>query len=379
MKKKNSRNTMLQIIDNSEIGGAERHTKLITKQFAQLGYRVFFIFPPGPYTPQYLTLKNYGVTCIELNIRENIVHFLKCIWYIHCLIKTESIGLIHSHQYLADFIVTLSLLGLKGPLHFSTVHNIIKYNPGGKFVRFKMGMCSFFAFHRMKKIFTVSNEVKKITQKYFYLNNKKVVVTLNAIDFEDLLCHSKDRIDIKERYSFPGNSKIILSVGVLHRLKGQHLLIEALGLHLKDWPIKLVFVGIGPERENFENLAKKYNIQTSVIFAGLQMNCNPWYCSSDIYVQPTLNDALPRSVLEAMFLKVPVIASNIPTITEVIQDGVTGLLFTPSSSDSLAKQIVNILKQPELSQQLVERAHAFVTKNCSMKMMAEKILRNIEI
>lgn len=367
--------TMLQIIDTSNLGGAEKHTRLITKQFAKMGYKIFFIYPPGPYTSEYQSLTEYGVKCLETDFRKNMFSLFFLIVKIRSIIKKEKIRYIHSHQYLADFIAALGAIGFHNVKHFSTIHFVLKNLNASFFRKIKIYIFAFIALKKINFIFTVSRDVKKITEKYFFLKKSKVFTTLNSIDPDELTNDQFD-IDHLRAHIDPTQKKtILLCASILYRSKGQEYLIRAVGEYLRSEDLVLILLSEGSDKNYYLDLIKKLNISDRVLFPGYQKNSALWIETSDIYIHPSIFDPLPRSLLEAMYLERPIIASKIATISEVIEDNISGLLVEPSSPKLIADAILKLNNDKNFSVKLGKNARIFVKQNCLMESMAKKIIK----
>lgn len=363
----------MQVIDTSTLGGAEKHTRLITKQFKKLGYEVILIFPPGPYAPEFHSLSQYGIQCIEFDFRKSFFALIRMIVIIRRLIRKHNVKYIHSHQHLADLIATIAVFGYSEVIHFSTIHLVLKDLKGSIFRKLKIFLFAFISLQRINFVFTVSNDVKKTTERYFHLRRTKVHTILNSIDFDELIT-SKNEIDTLRKQIDPtAQKKLLLCASVLLRHKGQEYLIESLKC-IYNHNILLILLSDGCDKSYFCNLAEELGVSNKVLFAGYQKNVALWMSACDIYIHPSLFDPLPRSLLEAMFLGRPVIASNINSISEVIKHNYSGLLVEPRSPQSIADAIIKLLNSNSFSEQLSKNAQEFVKKNCSMESMAKKMI-----
>ena len=175
-------------------------------------------------------------------------------------------------------------------------------------------------------------------------------------------------VDIQERTSLRiPRGRGVFRIGVFGRLspeKGHRFLFEALGripevAHL----IQVDLIGEGVERERLEVLARELDIHGSIRFLGYQRNLREHYESSDLVVLPSLREGSPNVLLEAMSLGIPTLASNIPSIRAVINEGQTGFLFAAADSNALRKKLLLImsLSESQLSD-VGEAARRYVRK-----------------
>jgi glycosyltransferase involved in cell wall biosynthesis len=160
-----------------------------------------------------------------------------------------------------------------------------------------------------------------------------------------------------------GGGPIIGHVGALHdHHKGQSVLIQAFRRLVHDYPqARLLLVGEGPDRCDFENLA---NGDNRIHFAGLQQEVGSWIAAMDVFCFPSREEGLGSSVLDAMALRVPVVASSVGGLPELIGRDERGLAVNDHDPSNWEKSIRRILAEDAMRQRMVDAAHDFATENC---------------
>ena len=152
----------------------------------------------------------------------------------------------------------------------------------------------------------------------------------------------------------------ILFVGRLIERKGVSHLIRALGAVRRQTPARLVVIGDGPERPRLEKLAQELGVADNVDFRGRVSDeeLRLAYAAADVFVLPSVLDArqdtegLGVVLLEAMNYAVPVVASDIGGITDIVQHEQTGLLVPPGNESALGTALSRVLTDAALSQRL---------------------------
>ena len=183
-------------------------------------------------------------------------------------------------------------------------------------------------------------------------------------------CVIPNCIDIS-RFKSPGISKTIsndhikiVSVGNLSYNKGKEYLIRAAKIlcisGINNFTISLV--GDGPLRPHLVDLAKSMNVDTNVIFVGKSDNIEQHLADADIYIQPSIHEGFGIVILEAMYKKIPVIASDVEGISEIITDKVNGLLIKPKSPDNIYEAIKYLLNNEISKTKMTENAYNDVIK-----------------
>jgi glycosyltransferase involved in cell wall biosynthesis len=141
---------------------------------------------------------------------------------------------------------------------------------------------------------------------------------------------------------------VIGTVGRLSEEKRQVDLIKAFDYVLKVFPkANLLIVGDGDMREKLTSLASRLGISGSVMFAGFQRNVFEYLDKMDVFVLPSRTEGFPIVLLEAMAVGLPVVASNVGGIPELVVNNETGMLVRPLRPKELSKAIVELLSDPE--------------------------------
>lgn len=147
------------------------------------------------------------------------------------------------------------------------------------------------------------------------------------------------------------HSKRILFVGRLHPVKGTRYLLGAMSIVRRDMPeAKLVLVGDGGEREHLENLTDDLKIRECVEFIGRvpHENVQNYMNQSDVFVLPSLSEGFPVTILEAMACGLPVVATRVGGIPDIVEDGINGYLVDAMDQEMIAEALLKLLKDEEL-------------------------------
>ncbi len=159
---------------------------------------------------------------------------------------------------------------------------------------------------------------------------------------------------IREKHGIRKEEQVVLFVGALdraHYFKGVNLLLESM-LRLDNPNVKLVVVGDGNMRQEYINHAQDLGLNGRVVFTGRVSGeeLPLYYAMSDLLTLPstTEGEAFGLVLIEAMASGKPVIASNLPGLRSVVDEGVTGLLAKPGDVEDLTEKLDSILSHPEL-------------------------------
>lgn len=166
----------------------------------------------------------------------------------------------------------------------------------------------------------------------------------------------------------------LLVVGRLDTVKGHRFAIEAMAADGIAPDVRLHFVGLGPLHSELQSLAKSLGVARRVNLLGFRRNIYDYIAHCDILLMPSLHEGLPYTLLEAMALGTPIIASNIGGLPEVLEDGATALLVPARDAASLALAIVRLHDDQGLRSQLGKEAHRLQQAKYTLDVMSENYL-----
>lgn len=194
----------------------------------------------------------------------------------------------------------------------------------------------------------------------------------NHISFTSLV--APEDIVVREP-SFDGGGVKLLSVGRLGHEKGIEFLIEAVsGLLREGLEAELHIVGEGEEREPLQGMASRMMLGSKVFFRGIVPHgreLDEVFLETDIFVLPSISEGIPKVVLEAMSKGVPVVATQVGGVPDIIEDGVTGLLIPAKSPEAIIESVKLLLDDHELRYRLVKNAYDVVRDHTVDKQVAE--------
>ena len=168
---------------------------------------------------------------------------------------------------------------------------------------------------------------------------------------------------LRKQLGISDNEAVVLSVGRLSREKAHLDLIKACQhmLEIKpDVAFKLIFVGDGPERSRLEAAVESKESKASVIFTGQVNDVRPFYAIADVFVLPSQSEGSPNVLLEAMAANLPIVATAVGGVPEMVADHESALLVPSNDPPSLAGAIASLLADKDLAQRLATNATTLV-------------------
>lgn len=269
-----------------------------------------------------IVLKERGYEVHILNRKFSIKN-LSNIWAIYKLIKKIKPDTVHTAAAEANFhgILAAKLAGVKYiigeeigiPKHSTTAQKVFS-----------------FVYRFADKVIGVSKSVKDHLVKMGEIPEKKGVVVYNPVSIPKIFP------------KIPSEFFHIVYVGRLEKVKNVAILIQAFA-KIQNSNSTLTIVGDGRERTELESLVKDLKIEDRVVFTGFQAEPSQFLSQSDLYVLPSYSEGFGIAAVEAMFLKIPVLATQVGGVPEFINHGENGWLFNPNSVEDLVEKLTYIL------------------------------------
>ena len=279
---------------------------------------------------------------------------------------------LHNHMYRAELVgtraaIALGEVGHLRPYVVSTVHSSRIRSEEDRRVLHSLTP-------RMDQLIAVS---RSIVEKLHHEGRDSAPIALihNGVDLERY-DHQGPCCTLRDDYGLPPEGPIVGVVARLEAEKGHPTLLEAWPTVLAAFPdASLLVVGEGSRREALETMAAELGIADRVVFTGRRDDVPAVTAALDVAVLPSYREALGLTILEAMALSLPVIASNAGGIPEMIEDGITGLLVPPHDPDALASAIIRLLRDHPLADMLGRAGHDLVHERFCIELMVDAVQR----
>jgi glycosyltransferase involved in cell wall biosynthesis len=156
---------------------------------------------------------------------------------------------------------------------------------------------------------------------------------------------------LRREFGIPDDAPILLVLSRLNELKGIPYLLHAMPSILAQFPkVRLLIVGDGAQRQTLESYAESLGLKRAAIFTGFRLDVPSLLRETSISVLPSLSEGLSNVLIESMAAGVPVVTTQVGGNSEVIRNGVTGLLVPPRNSAELSRAILQLLNDPEMAE-----------------------------
>lgn len=280
------------------------------------------------------------------------------------LIDQYGIQILHTHEFKSD-LIGLLVRRRRPVILMTTAHGWIANDLRGRVFRFLNKVL----LRQFDMTILVSHAMRDALPR-FWVSTRRTRVLHNALVLES---YGRDALTTPRRAFNPARINL-LNVGRLSPEKGQMLLIDAVARLAARWPgLHLRFAGVGPLEAELRARATAAGIADRVEFLGYVHDMPALYAQTDLTVQSSFTEGLPNVILEAAFLRVPILATNVGGTGEVVSHGDSGWLIEPRSLRALEGGIEEFLRCPGKFAAMGEQAHRRIVDEFSFKVRTKRL------
>lgn len=361
---------MVSPLYHPSLGGIGKQAQLLTERLAEEEIRVFVIarrmkgMPPAVFSQKVRvyrawSIKPYLYTYekVELiNILVSLTFSVSCALLLFW--KRKEYDIVHFHGASLPLFFNLPLLKI---LRKRVIAKVAAAKVGteagslrGRY--FGLGNMIIRLLHMVDAFIATTTEINEGLQKDGF-SLKKINKIPNFIDFTIFSpgsSHVKSKIKMKLGYK---NNKVVTFSGRFIPRKGVNFLLEAWGEVVTNFPdLRLLLLGDGPLLEEMREQVTGMGIDSSVDFKGSVHHIIDFLHATDIFVLPSLQEGMPNSLLEAMACGLPVVATRIGGVVDIVRDGENGILVEPGDSKGLVRGILKILQDEDFARSIASNA-----------------------
>jgi len=203
---------------------------------------------------------------------------------------------------------------------------------------------------------------------------EKISLVPNAIDLRRFSPGEASRDEARARLGLPVASRIVAGVGRLNPQKNFALFLDIAAQLAPRFPdLHFLLAGDGPEEQMLREKASALGIANRVTFSGYVADTRLVYLAADVLLMPSRYEGLPMTLLEAMAMGLPVVASKLDGIAEVIGDGSEGFLVPSDDAALFVERTAALLADAELSSRISKNARAKIEASFSVERMTSSV------
>jgi glycosyltransferase involved in cell wall biosynthesis len=350
LNEKNNKIRVFEVIAENKLTGAPRVLLTLMKKLPSNRFEQYLIAPPGELMEAARALGKVTVLPVPMRGRSD----LPAARAINRLIAKYNPDIVHAHGSRAGILARIgSFL-----MHTKTVYT--EHTRTSHFVlpnvllewAHRIGMTVLDIFNTDATV-AVSDSVANFLKRNISLKRKKVIVIPNGIEPAEIRPTPAAAAILKDLGLTP-EDKIIGTIGSLNPAKDHKTLLEAFVKVKKSFKdAKLLLIGEGPLKVILQKYAQRWGVGDDVIFAGYQEDAASLIPYMDIFVLPSKTEAFGLAILEAMQAGVPIIATRVGGIPEVIHHNHNGLLVPYGDVHKLAASINLLLNDKKLARKII--------------------------
>ena len=274
---------------------------------------------------------------------------------IHRYLRTRRPDVVHTQLERADSIGALAARAAGLPV-VSTQH-LLAEPRGRSRAELRNALAERMLRASGARIVAVSDAARETYVAHTALPESRLVTIRNGIDVEAFQDAMEDRDRMRAELGVPDAGPVIASVAVLRPGKGIEIMLRALPRVIEEFPdAAYVIAGDGSERPGLEALARELGVDGAVRFLGTRRDVARVLSAADLFVHPTFADALPTTLAEAMAAGLPIVASAVGGVPEMLPDQRNGLLVRPGEVGGLSDAVTRILRDGALAERMAEQA-----------------------
>jgi glycosyltransferase involved in cell wall biosynthesis len=344
------------ITESGPFGGAQRNTLLTLKGLIRDGYRVELICGGGGPLIREARAVGAPVHVVPELIRAvDPSRDCRALLRLYRLFRVGEYEIVHTHSVKAGLLGRLAAWWAGVPVIVHTLHGVpFKINCDLK-SRFYIA-CERSLGSITHCFVCVGEVLRQEMSGWKIAPDEKLTTIYSGIDFSAYV-PQRTSGDMRQKLALDGAWPIVGCIGRLSEQKAQHILVDAVALLAGKYPqIKLLLVGDGPLRLAVEKRIRELSLSSNVSLLGEREDVADLLNVFDIYAMSSRWEGVGRALTEAMYMALPIVATSVNGVTELISHEKTGLLVFPDDSPALAAAIDRLVSDRQLASQVASNA-----------------------
>ncbi len=351
---------ILQILPELNVGGVETGTLDLAKYLVKLGHKAVVVSNGGKLVKE---LESYGVIHYQLPVhKKSIFTLLKMIFRLSEIIKKEEIDIVHARSRMPAWIAFFAARRTDR-LFITTCHGYYKEHP----FSYVMGWA--------KRVICPSNVIARHMIDDFSVPQERIRLIPRSVDLKKFNSFKPDKKRQKEEFNVAIIGRITPIKGHLHFIKAMAKLARSVP-RLKIWIVGDAAPSKEAYKEQLQVLIRRLGLWHCTQFLGTQRDIPAILANLDLLVLPTLTqEAFGRVIIEAQAMGVPVIATKVGGVVDIIEDEKNGLLVPPADPSAIAEAALRIFKDKDFARKLSITAYEKVKLKYNAELMVENTLK----
>lgn len=347
---------VLRVIARLNVGGPALHVTYLARGLATRGYETTLVagdVARGEESMAFVA-EGAGVEVVPLPGLSRELAPLRdavAVWRLARIIRRLRPHVVHTHTAKAGAIGRIATL-LAGPLH----RPVVVHTFHGHVLRGYFGTAGTLLFRSIEtalalvtdRLVAVSPEVRDELVGLRVAPREKFSVVRLGIELEPRVRFEGDAAEVRRRHGIAAERFVVGWFGRMTAVKRTDDLLTMLaGVRERGIDALLLLVGDGDDRERLEQRAHDLGLARSCLFVGYQEDVAPWYAICDAVVLTSASEGTPVTTIEALAAAIPVVATKVGGVPDVVDEGETGFLVRPRDTHALAERLEILARNPE--------------------------------
>ncbi len=362
---------VLYVVTLSEWGGAQHIVYLLAKHLRS-DYEITVACAPGGLLVE--RLRGLGLRVMEIPELCRLPHplrDLRALWKLHSLMQAERFDIVHTHSTKAGLLGRLAAAWARVPVILFTAHGWAFSDGRAWPWRWLLAHVERLPAHLSTKVICVSEYDRQVAVRFGVASPEKLIVVPNGLETEPF-CSSRDKKELRRQLEACDAAGVVTMVGRLALPKDLNTLIAAWEeLGVPGWQLWLV--GDGPLRPYVEKTIQARGLRNSIRLFGERRDVPELLQASDIFVLSSRWEGMPLTIIEAMLAGLPVIATRVGGVPELVEGSVTGLLVPPGDPLALRDALEQLIVSEESRRLFGERGRQRALQQFSVERMIHRV------
>lgn len=358
---------ILYIITKSELGGAQMHLLEVVRYMHNAGHSVLVVAGTDGWLMHELAAIGIKCTVLPTLVREiSPIKDVKTMRFLCNIVEAEQPNIIHCHSSKAGIVGRIAGFVKHVPTIF-TAHGWAFTGGVSTSKRIFYALIEYLMLAITNRVICVSEYDCNLAAKWFLHRYAKIVTVHNGIADKKCKMHAGNDVDACLK---------MVSVARFSQQKNNIGLIKAVEQLNTQYPRKLQLnlVGDGPLLAECQEYVSNHNLGETVHFLGSRTDVENILLQNDIFCLISNYEGLPISIIEAMRAGLPIIASDVGGVNELVQDGVNGCLIPRGNVSELVDKLEYVLKHREIIESMGEASRKIYEQEYTADRMNKKIL-----
>jgi glycosyltransferase involved in cell wall biosynthesis len=291
------------------------------------------------------------------------------------LMRRQKPHIVHTHTATAGLLGRLAAKLAGVPVVVHTFHGHVLHGYFGPILSKGLVWMERFLARLSDRIVTVSEGQKRELAGYGVAPLEKITVVPLGFELEDLLACECHRGELRHELGLVAEAKLVAIVARLVPVKNHPLFLQVAKLVAEAMPqARFLVVGDGELREELEAYTRDLGLDGRVLFTGWRRDLPRVYADLDVVALTSINEGTPVSLIEAMAAGVPVAATAVGGVPDVVANGKTGYLVKAGDAEGMAQAIIELLRNPERAHEIGQRGREAVYP----RFAAQTLIANVE-